>query len=152
MKIFIDDERIPPRGEEADWVIVRDPKAAFAILHANSAHITHISFDNDLGFETEGRDIMQQVLLGTPVTRPVPFPRLEAIYVHSANTVAAQAMLDLAASGKKSGIIRKEVIIEGHSALYEKYQTFSSWYDEAYEAESERLDGLNDLRLDEHFL
>lgn len=141
MKIFIDDERMPIETEEGEWVIIRDPDTAIKILNANSAFITHISFDNDLGFKTEGRDIMTQ-MFGTPEIAPMTFPRLIEIRVHSANTIACQAMIDLARSAQKAGILRCDVIIDKRSALYERYDTSESWYDDEYETEKERLEAL----------
>lgn len=141
MKIFIDDERMPLASEAGQWVIVRDPTTAFGVIRPNAHLITHLSFDNDLGYETEGRDIMAQIF-GTPLIHPTPLPRLVKIRVHSANTVANQAMLDLARAAQKAGILRPDVIIENCSALYERYHTAGSWYDDAYETEQERLDAL----------
>lgn len=143
MKIFIDDERYPLRGEERDWVIVRDPVTALAIIRANAATITHISFDNDLGYDTEGRTILSMVL-GTPVMAPMVMPRLEEIRVHSANTVANKSMIDLAQSAQQTGTLRQDVRIEQASALYTTYPTLESWYDDAYEGEKERLAALTD--------
>lgn len=141
MKIFIDDERMPLDSEVGEWIIARDPQTAFGLIHANAPFITHLSFDNDLGYQTEGRDIMAQTF-GTPLIRPTPLPKLVEIRVHSANTVANQAMLDLAQSAQKAGILRPDVVIENRSALYERYHTAGSWYDDAYETEQERLDAL----------
>ena len=81
-------------------------------------------------------------MFGTPEIRPTPLPRLVEIRVHSANTVANQAMLELARSAQKSGILLPEVIIENRSALYERYHTAGTWYDDANESEEERLDAL----------
>lgn len=141
MKIFIDDERMPIDSEDGKWVIARDPQTAFGLLNANAAFITHLSFDNDLGYKTEGRDIMAQ-MFGTPEIRPLPLPRLVEIRVHSANTVANQAMLELARSAQKAGVLRADVVIENRSALYERYHTAGTWYDDPYETEQERLDAL----------
>jgi len=134
MKIFIDDERFPIREETGEWIIVRDPDSALSIIRSNSAWITHISFDNDLGFPIEGRTIMVAIF-----GEQVPFPVLEEICVHSANVVAAKAMFDLATSAQKAGILRENVRIEMRSALHVKYQTISSWYDDGYENEKDRL-------------
>ena len=141
MKIFIDDERMPLDGEVGEWIIARDPTTAFGLLNANAPFITHLSFDNDLGYKVEGRDIMAQ-MFGTPEIRPLPLPRLVEIRVHSANTVANQAMLDLARSALKAGILLPGVTIENRSALHERYHTAGSWYDDDYETERERLDAL----------
>lgn len=137
MKIFIDDERFPVREETGEWIIVRDPDSALSIIRSNCAWITHISFDNDLGFVLEGRNVMSMIF-----QEQIAFPRLEEIRVHSANVVAAQAMINLARSAQKAGILRESVQIDMRSALYEKYQTITSWYDDAYENEKDRLEVL----------
>lgn len=147
MKIFIDDERMP-LPDTGEWVIVRDPSTACAVIYQNAAAITHISFDNDLGFEMEGRDILRQ-LLGTPVVRPASLPRLEAIIVHSANTVANSAMVDLARDAQAKGVLRAEVAIIRNSALDVAYPTISSHHDESMKAEDDRLRAIEMPRDDE---
>jgi len=142
VKIFIDDERYPLREEQGEWVIVRTPLDALAVIEANAPWITHISFDNDLGFEIEGRDILQVIVGNHENKYPMVLPRLEEIRVHSANVVAAQAILDLARSAQKHGVIRADVNIVQRSALHEKYDMPSSWYDDFYETEKERLADL----------
>ena len=142
MKIFIDDERMPPKDEIGDWVIARDPKTACGLLNANAPFITHLSFDNDLGYEMEGRDIMAHIF-GTPVVPPLPLPKLVEIRVHSANVVANSAMLDLARCALKSGVLLPGVTIQNRSALHERYDTIGgSWYDDDYETEKDRLEAV----------
>lgn len=120
MKVFIDDERSPLKAEEGEWVIVRNPDAAIALIRENAPVITHISFDNDLGFEKEGRDILQAIV-GTPAEEGIELPKLEEIRVHSANVVAARAMMDLARSAIKAGCLPSETRVVNRSALHEAY-------------------------------
>ncbi|WP_298847415.1 cyclic-phosphate processing receiver domain-containing protein [uncultured Salinicola sp.] len=141
MRIFIDDERMPLASEAGEWVIVRDPTTAFGVIRANAHLITHLSFDNDLGFETEGRDIMAE-LFGTPVVAPTALPRLVEIRVHSANIVANQAMLDLARSAQKATILMPDVTIVNRSALHEDYRTIVTHDDPEMRQEEQRLETL----------
>jgi hypothetical protein len=143
MRIFIDDERMPLASEAGDWVIVRDPQTAFAVIHANAHAITHLSFDNDLGCAVEGRDIMAE-LFGTPLVAPTPLPRLVEIRVHSANIVASQAMLDLARSAQKATILMPDVSIVNRSALHEDYRTVVTHDDPEMRRERRRLDSLRE--------
>lgn len=141
MKIFIDDERYPLKGEEGDWIIVREAQAAIDLIRANAAQVTHISFDNDLGCDLQGRDVMNAVL-GTPVSAPIPLPRLVELRVHSANVPAFTAMMEIAQCARDNGVLRPNVRIEGASALYIVYPNITSWYDDAYEDEKDRLAAL----------
>ena len=138
MKIFIDDERFPAREEQGSWIIVRDPDSAINLIKANAAWITDISFDNDLGYKLEGRHVMQAIL-GDAMNAPTPLPRLESIRVHSANVVAAKAMLEAAKDARNKGILRENVEIVYVPATHETYETLLSWYDEVYETEKDRL-------------
>ena len=141
MKIFIDDERMPLASEEDEWVIVRDPQTAFAVIRANAHRITHLSFDNDLGFEIEGRDIMAEIF-GTPLAAPTALPRLIEIRIHSANVVANQAMLDLARSAQKATLLMPDVTIVNRSALHEDYRTIVTHDDPDMKQEEKRLETL----------
>jgi len=128
MKIFIDDERMPLRDEIGEWIIVREPKTAIDLIRANAPFVTHLSFDNDLGFELEGDDVMK-ALFGTPMTAPVRLPVLQEIRVHSANIVKNKAMIDRAVSARDAGVIGADVHIEARSALYERYQLLEHFID-----------------------
>ena len=141
MKIFIDDERYPLAGEKADWVIVREGQGAIDLIRANAAQITHISFDNDLGGDLQGRDVMNTVL-GTPVSEPIPLPRLVELRVHSANVIAFTAMMEIAQCARDNGVLQPNVRIEVASALYTDYPNITNWYDDAYENEKDRLAAL----------
>lgn len=141
MKIFIDDERYPPRTEQGEWIIVRDPQSAIALIKTNAAWITHISFDNDLGYALEGRHVMLAIL-GDAMNEPTPLPRIKEIRVHSANVVASRNMLETAKDAKAKGAIRSDVEIYYVPATHSNYETQTSWYDEAYEDEKDRLAAL----------
>lgn len=120
MRIFIDDERLPLPEEAGQWLVVRTAHDAITAIRAHAPVITHISFDNDLGGPAEGRDIMHHIT-GSAMRAPISLPSLEEIRVHSANTVAAKAMLDLARSARDAGAISPEVKIVNRSALHERY-------------------------------
>ena len=84
MKIFLDDERIPPKG----WKLVRWPEEAIELL--KTGKVTEISLDHDLGDDDHGTGydvilwIEEQV-----VTEGFVPPKIS---VHSANTSARQKM------------------------------------------------------------
>ena len=48
MKVFLDDERIPP----GDWVLVRWPEEAIDLL--KTGKVSEISLDHDLGDDEHG--------------------------------------------------------------------------------------------------
>ena len=84
MKLYLDDERIPPEG----WIHVRWPEEAIEIL--KTGKVTELSLDHDLGDDSHGTGydvilwIEEAVATGGFVA-----PR---ITVHSANPSARQKM------------------------------------------------------------
>lgn len=91
MRIFLDDERLPP-AHEPDWLVVRSVPALLEMVSAHSAEITEISFDNDLQEELEGRHAVGRIV-GDALNPAMRLPQLERLTVHSANIVAAEAMI-----------------------------------------------------------
>lgn len=85
MKLFLDDERAPPKG----WILVRWPQEAIDLLKTNQVEV--ISLDHDLGDDSIGTGydvilwIEEQVALG----KMIP-PKIE---VHSANISARKKMI-----------------------------------------------------------
>ena len=120
MRLFVDDKRLPLASELNLWTIVRRPGAAILMIVEHAPIITHISLDNDLQSPTEGRYILAKII-GTPVDEPIDLPVLEEIRVHSANGLAASAMMAAAIAAKRCGILRPLVRITRRSALDEYY-------------------------------
>ncbi len=86
-KLFIDDERFPPRDGEM-WDVVRT--SCDAVLHvALHGMPRHISFDHDLG----GTDTSMKFidwLIEAILDGHVQIPKDFSYYVHSQNPVGAQ--------------------------------------------------------------
>ena len=120
MRIFIDDERLPLPSEDGLWTVVRDPEEAIALIEAHSASITHLSFDNDLQHDLEGKHILGRII-GSPVQEGIEMPSLQEIRVHSANTVSAEGMMRLAENAVAAGVLPADVRVVRRSALYESY-------------------------------
>lgn len=86
MKLFLDDERLPP-GDGDGWVIVRNISDAIEWVKANGFPL-YVSFDNDLGeLQPEGRCFAAWLLeldmdMGS-------MPNTFDYYVHSQNVDAA---------------------------------------------------------------
>ena len=120
MRIFIDDERLPLPSEDGLWTVVRDPQEAIALIEAHFNSITHLSFDNDLQHELEGRHILSRII-GSPVQEGLEMPSLQEIRVHSANTPSAEAMMRLAENAVSAGILPAGVNVVRRSALDESY-------------------------------
>lgn len=100
--IFLDDERNFPLGE--DWTVVRTVEDMLDLIDRLDGRIVEISFDNDLQQELEGvhgLTAIKERLLDDP-TR---LPSLERITVHSANNVAADAMVFDLLSYRRHGIM-----------------------------------------------
>ncbi len=91
-RLFLDDERDPPRDGKT-WIIARSANAAQAIVIARGFP-QHISFDNDLGSEVEGRHFALW-LIDQELEGKGKFPIDFTFYVHSQNPVAAKAINDL---------------------------------------------------------
>ena len=84
MKVFLDDERTPPKG----WILVRWPEEAIDLL--KTGKVSEISLDHDLGDDEHGTGndvilwIEEQV-----VTNSFSPPK---ITVHSSNASARKKM------------------------------------------------------------
>ena len=138
MRIFIDDERFPLEHETGQWAIVREPIEAIDMIRANAQSITHISFDNDLGHDLEGRDVLNAII-GTPVSEGIEMPALIELRVHSANIAAAKSMIDLATSGRQHGALPSDLHIVSRSALQENYPMVEQKINEAINKTSSGL-------------
>lgn len=100
--VFLDDERNFPFGEE--WTVVRTVEDLLDLIDRFDDRIVEISFDNDLQKELEGihgLTAIKERLLDDPNR----LPSLERITVHSANTVAAAAMVFDLTCYRKHGVI-----------------------------------------------
>jgi hypothetical protein len=84
MRLFLDDERIPPE----EWTHVRWPEEAIEILQTGK--VIEISLDHDLGDDTRGTgyDVILWIEEAVATQGFVP-PK---IVVHSANPSARQKM------------------------------------------------------------
>ncbi len=84
MKLFLDDERIPPEG----WIRVRWPEEAIEIL--KTGKVTELSLDHDLGDDARGTgyDVVLWIERAVATEGFVP-PK---ITVHSANPPAREKM------------------------------------------------------------
>jgi hypothetical protein len=84
MKLYLDDERIPPEG----WIQVRWPEEAIEIL--KTGKVTELSLDHDLGDDSRGTgyDVILWIEERVVTEGFVP-PK---ITVHSANPSARQKM------------------------------------------------------------
>ncbi len=118
MRIFLDDERNPP-DDEPDWVIVRSAPVLLEMVSAHSYAIIEISFDNDLQADLEGRHALGRIV-GDALNSPIHLPRLERITVHSANVVAAEAMMAMVHAAIRYGKIQP-IEVRRRSALEHRY-------------------------------
>jgi hypothetical protein len=86
MRIFLDDQRLPPQDGKG-WVIVRSVGDAISWVEANGFPV-FVSFDNDLGArQPEGRCFAAWLLELDMDSGNMPEDF--AFYVHSQNVVAA---------------------------------------------------------------
>jgi len=89
-RLFIDDERHPPVGEE--FVVVRSSTAAVFAVQSRGLPF-YISFDHDLG----GEDTSMVFLKWLEVelcTQRLTFPENFQYYVHSQNPVGKQNIIN----------------------------------------------------------
>ncbi len=105
MKIYLDDERMPP---DDSWLLLRHPSPVVRMLIMNEGKVTHLSLDHDLacfdgfrGAEITGYDVLckieQAVVEGT-------LQQVPKLTVHSANPVGRKRMLAaIAAIERMSG-------------------------------------------------
>lgn len=87
MKIYLDDERTPPEGE--DWTLTRGAGATLCLLVEHEGDITHLSLDHDLGTVRTGYDVLlwiERMVVEEGYKPP------EHITVHSANSGARPKM------------------------------------------------------------
>lgn len=84
MKLFLDDERVPPPG----WRLVRWPDEAIELLR--TGQVTDISLDHDLGDDLRGTGYDVIVWIEVAVATQGFAP--PSITVHSANTSARVRM------------------------------------------------------------
>lgn len=87
IRMFIDDERMPPNNE-TDWVIVRSYDEAISWVLDNSQIPQYISFDHDLGDGLNGFDITKK-LVEMAMDGVVGFPEGFDFYVHSQNPIGS---------------------------------------------------------------
>lgn len=96
MKLFVDDERLPPTLDK-DWVLVRDPNIAMLLMQNYPGQIEILSLDHDLGNNVPtGYDIAawleKEILSPGPwKTQPISIPKI--LRVHSANPVGRLRIL-----------------------------------------------------------
>lgn len=90
-KLFIDDERFPP-DDNTDWVVARNMTEVKALVEELGMP-SYISFDHDLGTDTEDGYDITKWLVGTDMlageTKHL-FPDDFEFYVHSQNPVGAE--------------------------------------------------------------
>ena len=84
MKVFLDDERKPPKG----WKLVRWPEEAIELL--KTGEVTEISLDHDLGDDDHGTG--NDVILWIEEQVVIKGFEPPIISVHSANASARQKM------------------------------------------------------------
>lgn len=89
MKLFLDDERVPPELE-MDWVIIRTYEGFTRHIETHGLP-EFISFDHDLGLEKTGYDCAKW-LTEYCMDRDI---RLPEYYVHSQNPVGRDAIVQL---------------------------------------------------------
>ena len=86
MKLFIDDERMPP-GDATDWHIVRTSQEAIAFVQ-NHGVPALISFDHDLGGEDTAMNFVRWLIdLDLDINGSIPADF--SFEIHSQNPVGA---------------------------------------------------------------
>lgn len=93
MKVFLDDERMTPKG----WVRVYWPDEAITLLETNN--VVEVSLDHDLGDDVRGTGY--DVLLWIEEAVALGDFEPPAMYVHSANSSARVKMESAIAAIKK---------------------------------------------------
>ena len=114
MKVFLDDERDP---FDNTWVVVRSYKE-FVKLIATTPHIiTTMSFDHDLGTESDGTTEAENgkaaanKYIEKAMDDPAFGQMLERVNVHSSNPGGAKNIESYFLSAKKHDVINPEVIV-----------------------------------------
>jgi len=91
MKIWLDDERPAPDG----WTWCKDPKEA--LVYLLSEDVEEMSFDHDLGWFVDGKEITGYDLLCAMekgLVRGLFIPEeIPKLYIHSANAGARKKMM-----------------------------------------------------------
>lgn len=90
MKLWVDDLRDPSVYVSGDWVWAKTSKEAFKELSSNKYDT--VSLDNDLGEETEGKDIFNWIEQRL-YWQDIDLSHLNTIYVHSSNVEAVRYIL-----------------------------------------------------------
>lgn len=91
MKLFVDDERQPPTGE--DWVLAKTVNDAVRLLA--SFDFTEVSFDHDDGsdsFEAVAYFLCMKVKATRALNPEYAQPK---VYIHSANPVGAERLQEI---------------------------------------------------------
>lgn len=88
-KLWVDDLRDPTMHVQGEWTWAKTSEAAFRELATNA--YTVVSLDNDLGEETEGKDIFNWIEERLYL-QDIDLSRLKAIYLHSSNVEAVRYM------------------------------------------------------------
>lgn len=102
IRIFLDDERNPPIGEE--WIVVRTVEDLLDLVDTRADEIVEISFDNDLQKILEGihgLTMIRERILDAPGL----LSSLERVTIHSVNGVAAEAMIFDLLAYRRAGIM-----------------------------------------------
>ena len=89
MKLFVDDLRDP---WNTTWDTARSYPEAVACIQKYKNEITHLSLDNDLGTQKEGKDIIQ-VLKAMDQEGSFKLSDL-TVYIHTGSPAAGKCMMD----------------------------------------------------------
>lgn len=89
-KLWVDDLRNPVEHVEGEWTWAKNSNEAFRELSSNTYEV--VSLDNDLGEDTEGKDIFNWIEQRLH-WRDIELSRLKTIYIHSSNGEAVRYML-----------------------------------------------------------
>lgn len=87
MKLWVDDERLPP---DNTWIVCVDADVAIFMLSSYWGYIECISLDNDLGGAMTGEDVMRAIETLVSVDKGSFIPEIKC---HSANPVARRRIL-----------------------------------------------------------
>ncbi len=88
--LWVDDLRNPEEFVKGDWHWVKNSADAFKALQTNNYEI--VSLDNDLGEETEGKDIFNWIEQRL-YWKDIELSKLKKIYVHSSNVAAVRQIM-----------------------------------------------------------
>tara|TARA_R110000823_G_scaffold230090_2_gene357000 strand:+ start:1368 stop:1739 length:372 start_codon:yes stop_codon:yes gene_type:complete len=104
MKVFLDDVRTM---KGTDWVIARNFEGFKGAIGDYQTEITLISFDHDLGKDTQnGLQCANWLVNSMEGANPtIRLPALEAITIHSSNPPGSEGIMAMFTFAKKYGII-----------------------------------------------